>query len=86
MVVNHPQQPKSATPVWECACGELFNQAIHAIRCRKCRVYAPTSERYAWNLETEEKLTREDIFPTPEPTPEQLAYQARMMAILFPED
>ena len=45
---------------WECACGEMYNNARAATRCRKCRkcrTYLPAdAKRHALHVVTGEKL------------------------------
>lgn len=35
---------------WECACGECYREAKHAIHCRKCNTYAEGPERHATHV------------------------------------
>ena len=57
----------AANYIFECNCGECFKTAEAAMRCRKCRYYAPDELRKARNLETGEVLTFNDVFPPPPP-------------------
>ena len=68
---------------FECACGETFHQAAHAINCSKCSVYAPDERSVAVNLATGERLYRDDVFPPPVRSPEQQAHIDAALAKIF---